>query len=52
MQPGSGGEILRDGTTYYDTIRSDLEQLQRVDVTEQIRRYANEIYGGSDNTQQ
>ena len=52
VQPGSGGEILRDGTTYYDTIRSDLEQLQRVDVTEQIRRYANEIYGGSDNTQQ
>tara|TARA_Y100000817_G_scaffold92468_1_gene72027 strand:- start:1021 stop:1899 length:879 start_codon:yes stop_codon:yes gene_type:complete len=51
-QPGSGATILREGSTYYDTIRSDLEQAQRMDVTDQIRRYANEIYGGSDSTQQ
>lgn len=49
--PGSGAAILRDGSTYYTTQLSRTEQLQRVDVTDQIRQY-NEIYGGSSNTQQ
>ncbi len=48
--PGSGAAMLRDGTSYYTTQSSRVEQLQRVDVTEQIRQY-NEIYGGSSNTQ-
>ena len=49
--PGSGAAILRDGSSYYTTQTSRIEQLQRVDVTDQIRQY-NEIYGGSTNTQQ
>jgi len=49
--PGSGAAILRDGSSYYATQTSRIEQLQRVDVTDQIRQY-NEIYGGSSNTQQ
>ncbi len=49
--PGSGAAIFRDGSSYYTTQSSRIEQLQRVDVTEQIRQY-NEIYGGSSNTQQ
>ncbi len=49
--PGSGSAILRDGTSYYTTQSSRVEQLQRVDVTEQIRQY-NNLYGGSSNTQQ
>ena len=48
--PGSGGQILREGSTHYDTSSSRVEQLQRGDVTEQIRQY-NNLYGGSDNTQ-
>ena len=47
--PGSGAEILRQGSNYYDTARSDIQQTQRFDVTDQIIRY-NELYGGSDNT--
>ena len=49
--PGSGAAILRDGSSYYTTQLSRTEQLQRVDVTDQIRQY-NELYGGSSNTQQ
>jgi hypothetical protein len=49
--PSSGAAILRDGSSYYTTQSSRTEQLQRVDVTDQIRQY-NEIYGGSSNTQQ
>ena len=49
--PGSGSAILRDGSSYYTTQSSRVEQLQRVDVTEQIRQY-NDLYGGSSNTQQ
>ncbi len=49
--PGSGASLLRDGSSFYSTQSSRIEQLQRVDVTEQIRQY-NEIYGGSSNTQQ
>ena len=49
--PSSGAAILRDGSSYYTTQTSRTEQLQRVDVTDQIRQY-NEIYGGSSNTQQ
>ncbi len=45
-----GAAILRDGSTYYDTASSRVQQAQRVDVTEQIRQY-HELYGGSDNTQ-
>ncbi len=48
--PGSGGEILRDGSTFYDTASSRVEQAQRIDITEQIRQY-HDLYGGSDNTQ-
>ena len=48
--PGSGGQVLREGSTHYDTASSRIEQLQRTDVTEQIRQY-NALYGGSDNTQ-
>ena len=50
-QPGSGSEVLRQGSNYYETARSDIQQLQRVDVTDQILRY-NDIYGGSDSTNQ
>ena len=50
-QPGSGANLLREGSTYYDTARSDIEQLGRIDVTEQIREI-NKIYGSSANTQQ
>jgi hypothetical protein len=49
--PGSGAQVLRDGSTFYDTASSRVEQLQRIDVTEQIRQY-HQLYGGSDNTQQ
>ena len=45
-----GAAILRDGSTYYDTASSRVEQGQRIDVTDQIRLY-NDLYGGSDNTQ-
>ena len=45
-----GAAILRDGSAYYDTASSRVQQGQRVDVTEQIRQY-HELYGGSDNTQ-
>ena len=45
-----GAAILRDGSTYYDTASSRVQQGQRVDVTEQIRQY-HQLYGGSDNTQ-
>ena len=48
--PGSGAEILRDGSDFYTTATTRVEQAQRIDVTEQIRQY-NELYGGSDNTQ-
>jgi len=48
---GSGGAaVLRDGSTYYDTASSRVQQAQRVDVTDQIRQY-HQLYGGSDNTQ-
>jgi len=50
--PSSSGEaIFRDGSSYYTTQNSRIEQLQRVDVTDQIRQY-NELYGSSNNTQQ
>jgi hypothetical protein len=49
--PGSGAQVLRDGSTFYDTSSSRVEQLQRVDVTDQIQQY-HMLYGGSDNTQQ
>lgn len=45
-----GATLLREGSTYYDTVSSRVEQAQRVDVTEQIRQY-HQLYGGSDNTQ-
>ncbi len=45
-----GAAILRDGSTYYDTASSRVQQGQRIDVTDQIRLY-NDLYGGSDNTQ-
>ena len=45
-----GAAVLRDGSTYYDTASSRVEQGQRIDVTEQIQLY-NQLYGGSDNTQ-
>ena len=48
--PGSGAQILRDGSTFYDTASSRVQQGQRIDVTDQIRLY-NDLYGGSDNTQ-
>ncbi len=48
--PGSGAEILREGSTYYDTASSRVQQGQRIDVTDQIRLY-NDLYGGSDNSQ-
>ena len=47
--PGSGAEILRDGSTFYDSASSRVEQGQRIDVSDQIRLY-NDLYGGSDNT--
>ena len=47
--PGSGAEILRDGSTFYDTPSTRVQQAQRIDVTEQIRQY-HDLYGGSDNT--
>ena len=46
----SGSSLLRDGSTYYDTASSRVQQGQRVDVTEQIRQY-HQLYGGSDNSQ-
>ena len=45
-----GAAVLREGSTYYDTASSRVQQGQRVDVTDQIRLY-NDLYGGSDNTQ-
>ena len=48
--PGSGAELLRDGSTFYDTASSRVQQGQRIDVTDQIRLY-HDLYGGSDNTQ-
>ena len=45
-----GAAVLRDGSTYYDTASSRVQQGQRVNVTDQIRLY-NNLYGGSDNTQ-
>ena len=48
--PGSGAQILRDGSDFYTTAPTRVEQGQRIDVTEQIRLY-NDLYGGSDNTQ-
>ena len=48
--PGSGEQILREGSTFYDRASTRVEQLQRQDVTEQIRQY-NDLYGSSDNTQ-
>ena len=47
--PGSGAEILRDGSDFYTTATTRVEQAQRIDVTEQIRQY-HDLYGGSDNT--
>ena len=47
--PGSGAEVLRQGSTFYDTASTRVEQAQRIDVTEQIRLY-HDLYGGSDNT--
>ena len=49
--PGSGGELLREGSTFYDSSFADIASYQRRSVTEQIQRY-HELYGGSDNTQQ
>ena len=49
--PGSGEQLLRDGSTFYDTSLSEIESYQRRDVSEQIIRY-HQIFGGSDNTQQ
>ena len=48
--PGSGAQLLRDGSTFYDTAPTRVEQGQRIDITEQIRLY-HDLYGGSDNTQ-
>ena len=48
--PGSGAELLREGSTFYDTAPTRVEQAQRIDITEQIRLY-HDLYGGSDNTQ-
>lgn len=48
--PGSGAQILRDGSTFYDTASSRVQQGQRIDITDQIRLY-HDLYGGSDNTQ-
>ena len=48
--PGSGAEILRDGSTFYDKAPARVQQGQRIDVSDQIRLY-NDLYGGSDNTQ-
>ena len=45
-----GASALRDGSTYYDTASSRVQQGQRINVTDQIRQY-HELYGGSDNTQ-
>jgi len=45
-----GAAVLREGSTYYDTASSRVEQAQRIDVTDQIQLY-NQLYGGSDNTQ-
>tara|TARA_R110002012_G_scaffold316043_1_gene530563 strand:+ start:7 stop:807 length:801 start_codon:yes stop_codon:yes gene_type:complete len=45
-----GAATLRDGSTYYDTASSRVQQGQRIDVTDQIRQY-HQLYGGSDNTQ-
>jgi len=45
-----GAAVLREGSTYYDTASSRVEQGQRIDVTDQIQLY-NQLYGGSDNTQ-
>ena len=50
-QPGSGAQLLRDGSTYYDRAITEVSNQQRVDITERIRRY-HQLYGGSDNTQQ
>ena len=50
-QPGSGAEILREGSTAYSSAAEAVTKYQRVDVTEQIQRY-HQLYGGSDNTQQ
>ena len=47
--PGSGAEILRDGSTFYDTASTRVQQGQRIDVTDQIRLYT-DLYGGSDNS--
>ena len=45
-----GAAILRDGSTYYDTASSRVQQGQRINVTDQIQLY-HQLYGGSDNTQ-
>ena len=45
-----GAAVLRDGSTYYDTASSRVEQGQRINVTDQIQLY-HQLYGGSDNTQ-
>ena len=50
-QPGSGAQLLRDGSTYYDRATTEVTNQQRVDITDQIIRY-HQLYGGSDNTQQ
>ena len=45
-----GAAILRDGSTYYDTASSRVQQGQRINVTDQIQLY-HQLYGGSDSTQ-
>ena len=50
-QPGSGGQVLRDGSTYYDRAGVAITNAQRIDVTDQIIKY-HQLYGGSDNSQQ
>ena len=47
--PGSGEQVLREGSTFYDTATTRVEQGQRIDITDQIRLYHG-LYGGSDNT--
>ena len=44
-----GAQVLREGSSFYETAYTRVEQAQRIDVTEQIRLY-HDLYGGSDNT--
>ena len=47
---GSGEQLLRQGSTFYDTALTRVANGQRGDITDQIREY-NALYGSSDNTQ-